>query len=194
MKRLVLAIAPVAVILLLPLTVRADDQPYKTVVDSIVPKTAGLTIQGSMGGCDLLIQNQSGQDVYLLDMSKPPKPIKFAAQPAQPKAATPKPPIPVHLPDAGVWPCSKLPAVNEDQRWNHAETIVSGWSVNGTVGAVAFKLTARTIYDPLLDPAAEWTLYARMGAGIVLVGGLLIAAPWLIRRRREILGSSKKPR
>jgi hypothetical protein len=193
-KRLALALAPVAVILLLPLTVRADDQPYKTVVDSIVPKTTGLTIEGSMGGCDLVIQNQTGQDVYLLDMGKPPKPLKFAAQPAQPKTATPKPPIPVHLPAAGVWPCATLPTVNEDQRWNHQETTVSGWSVNGTVGAATFKLTARTVYDPLLDPPAEWTLYARMGAGIALVGGLLIAAPWLIQRRREILGNSKKER
>jgi hypothetical protein len=98
------------------------------------------------------------------------------------------------LPDAGVWPCAKLPAVSEDQRWNHAETTVGSWSLNGTVGAVSFKLMARTVYDPLLDPPAEWTLYLRYGAGIALIGGLLIAAPYLIQRRREILGSSKKAR
>jgi hypothetical protein len=193
-KRLVLALAPLAVMLFLPLTVRADDQPYKTVVDGIVPKTAGLTIEGSMGGCDLLLTNQTGQDVFLLDSSKPPKPIKFAAPPAQPKTATPRPPVPVHLPAAGVWPCASLPSVNEDQRWNHAETTVSSWSVTGTVGAVTFKLTARTVYDPLLDPPAEWTLYLRMGAGIALVGGLLVAAPYLIKRRGEILGNNKKTR
>lgn len=183
-----LALAPLAVMLLLPVTVRADDQPYRTVVDSIVPKTAGLTIEGSMGGCDLVLQNQTGQDVILLDASKPPKALKFAAQP---KTPSPKPPIPVHLPTAGVWPCASLPAVNEDQRWNHTETTVRIWILNGAVGAVSFKLTARTVYDPLLDPPAEWTLYLRIGAGIALIGGLLIAAPWLIQRRREILGSKK---
>jgi hypothetical protein len=187
-RRLALLVAPVAV-MLLPATVRAEDQPFKTVVDNLVPKTAGLLIAGSMGGCDLLLTNQTGQDVIFLDSSKPPKPLKFAAQP---KAATPRPPTPVHL--AGAWPCATLPAVNEDHRWNHAEVTVGSWSLNGTVGAVAFKLTARTVYDPSLDPPAEWTLYLRIGAGIALIGGALIAIPYLIQRRREILGNSKKAR
>ena len=167
----------------------AEDQPFKTVVDTIVPKTPGLTIEGSLGGCDLLIQNQTSQDVVLFDMSKPPKPFRFAAQP---KAATPRPPIPVHLPTAGVWPCASLPAVNEDQRWNHAVTTVGIWSLTGTVGALSFKLNARTLYDPALDPASDWTLYLRIGAGALVVGGLLIAVPYLLARRREILGGSKK--
>ena len=63
MKRLALAFLPAVVILMLPLTALAEDQPFKTVVDGIVPKTPGLTIQGSAGGCDLLLQNQTGQDV-----------------------------------------------------------------------------------------------------------------------------------
>ena len=189
MNRLALVFVPVIAILLLPLTAQAEDQPFKTVVDSIVPKTAGLTIEGATGGCDLLLQNQTGQDVILLDTSKPPKPFRFAAQP---KAATPRPPIPIHLPAAGVWPCASLPAVNEDQRWNHAEATVGAWSLNGTVGALSFKLMARTVYDPALDPPSDWTLYLRIGAGAAVAAGALIAVPFLFRKRREILGGTKK--
>ena len=189
MKRLVVALAPVGAMLLFSVTALAEDQPFKTVVDTIVPKTPGLTIEGSAGGCDLLLQNQTSQDVVLFDMSKPPKPFRFAAQP---KAATPRPPIPVHLPTAGVWPCASLPAVNEDQRWNHAVTTVGVWSLNGTVGALSFKLNARTLYDPALDPSSDLTMYLRIGAGALAVGGLLIAGPYLFLRRREILGSKQK--
>ena len=189
MKRLVVALAPVGALLLFSVTALAEDQPFKTVVDTIVPKTPGLTIEGSTGGCDLLLQNQTSQDVVLFDMSKPPKPFRFAAQP---KAATPRPPIPVHLPTAGVWPCASLPAVNEDQRWNHAVTTVGIWSLTGTVGALSFKLNARTLYDPALDPSSDLTMYLRIGAGALAVGGLLIAVPYLFVRRREILGSNKK--
>jgi hypothetical protein len=188
-NRLTLIFAPMAALLLLPLTALAEDQPFKTVVDTIVPKTAGLTIEGSTGGCDLLLQNQTGQDVILLDMSKPPKPFKYAAQP---KTASPKPPIPVHLPAAGVWPCASFPPVNEDQQWNHAEATVGSWSVNGTVGALSFKLTARTVYDPALDPPSDWTMYLRYGVGAAVVGGLLIGTPYLFNKRREIFASSKK--
>ena len=189
MKRLVAALAPVGALLLFSATALAEDQPFKTVVDTIVPKTPGLTIEGSTGGCDLLLQNQTTQDVVLFDMSKPPKPFRFAAQP---KAATPRPPIPVHLPTAGVWPCASLPGVNEDQRWNHTVTTVGIWSLNGTVGALSFKLNARTLYDPALDPQSDWTLYLRIGAGALVVGGLLISIPYLLARRRDILGDSKK--
>jgi len=188
-KRLVAALAPVGATLLFSVTALAEDQPFKTVVDTIVPKTPGLTIEGSTGGCDLLLQNQTSQDVVLFDMSKPPKPFRFAAQP---KAATPRPPIPVHLPTAGVWPCASLPAVNEDQRWNHAVTTVGIWSLTGTVGALSFKLNARTLYDPALDPSSDLTMYLRIGAGALAVGGLLIAGPYLFLRRREILGSKQK--
>ena len=189
MKRLVVALAPVGALLLFSATALAEDQPFKTVVDTIVPKTPGLTIEGSTGGCDLLLQNQTTQDVVLFDMSKPPKPFRFAAQP---KAATPRPPIPVHLPTAGVWPCASLPGVNEDQRWNHTVATVGIWSLNGTVGALSFKLNARTLYDPALDPQSDWTLYLRIGAGALVVGGLLVSIPYLLARRRDILGDSKK--
>ena len=189
MKRLLVALAPVGALLLFSATALAEDQPFKTVVDTIVPKTPGLTIEGSTGGCDLLLQNQTTQDVVLFDMSKPPKPFRFAAQP---KAATPRPPIHVHMPTAGVWPCASLPGVNEDQRWNHTVTTVGIWSLNGTVGALSFKLNARTLYDPALDPQSDWTLYLRIGAGALVVGGLLISIPYLLARRRAILGDSKK--
>ena len=173
--------------LLSPGTALAEDQPFKTVVDTIVPTTSGLTIEGTTGGCDLLLQNQTGQDVILFDMSAPPKPFRFAAQP---KSASPRPPTPVHL--TGAWPCAKLPAVTEDQRWNHAQVTVGVWSLKGTVGALSFKLNGRTLYDPALDPSAEWTFYLRLGAGVAVVAGILIAAPYLFKRRREILGDSKK--
>src|ERR1700736_5660820 len=100
-NRLALVFAPVVTLLLLPLAALAEDQPFKTVVDSMVPKTAGLSIVGTTGGCDLLVQNQTGQDVILLDMSKPAKPLKFAARA---KGAAAKPPVPVHLPTPGAWP------------------------------------------------------------------------------------------
>jgi len=44
----------------------ADDPPFKTVVDNIVPKTAGLTIEGTTGGCDPPTSQTDGQDVILL--------------------------------------------------------------------------------------------------------------------------------
>jgi hypothetical protein len=185
-RLLLLLLAPLGAMLIVPLAALAEDQPFKTVVDTIVPKTPGLTIQGTMGGCDLLLQNQTGQDVILFDLSKPPKPFRFAAQA---KSASARPPIPVHL--AGAWPCASLPAVTEDQRWNHAEVTVGNWSLNGTVGALSFKLVGRTLYDPALDPASDWTFYLRIGAGAVVVGGVLFAIPYLFKRRRELLGVKK---
>jgi len=188
-KRLAVVFAPLCASLVFSASALAEDQPFKTVVDGIVPKTPGLTINGSAGGCDLMLQNQTGQDVILFDLSKPPKPFRFAPQPAPTKPATPRPPIPVHL--AGAWPCASLPAVTEDQRWNHAESTVGSWTLNGAVGALSFRLSARTVYDPTTDPPAEWTFYLRLGAGALAVGGLLIAAPYLFKRRREILGGKK---
>ena len=155
----------------------------------VQPKINGLTILGGTGGCDLLVQNLTGQTVTLFDMSKPAKPFGWVSQP---KGASPKPPIVAHLPANGIWPCASLPAVTEDQRWNHAEATVFSWSIKGAVGAVTFVLNARTVYDPALDPSAEWTFYLRVGVGALVVGAVLIAGPYLFKRRREILGNSKK--
>jgi hypothetical protein len=188
-KRLALLLAPTVLALVVPISALAADQPYDTVVDGIVPPFKGLTIQGSPGGCDLLVQNQTGQNVVLLDLSKPPKPFLFAP-PA--KGATPRPPTPVRLPAVGVWPCASLPAVSEDQRWNHAAVTVGSWTINGAVGAVSFKLSGRSVYDPALDPGADLMYYARFGAGGLAVIGLIFAGPYLFGRRREILGAGKK--
>jgi len=185
-KRLPAALASVIAVLLLPLTALAEDQPFRTAVDSLVPKTPGLTIEGKTGGCDLLLQNQTGQNVTLFDSSKPPTPYLFRPQ------AKGAPPVAVHLPAAGSWPCANLPDVTEDQRWNHAQVTVGTWSVNGRVGVLGFKLMARTLYDPALDPSADWTFYLRLGAGALLVAGVLMAAPYLFRRRREILGEKRE--
>ena len=187
MKRLALALAMVAFALFLPVTALAEDQPFRTIIDGTVPKVNGLTIEGGNGGCDIVLQNQTSQDVLLFDMSKPPKPFRFAAQP---KGASARPPIPVHL--TGAWPCASLPAVTEDQRWNHDVVTVGTWSITGAVGAVSFKLNGRSVYDPALDPTADLFIYLRYAAGIAAVGGLLIALPYLFKRRREILGAAKK--
>jgi len=60
------------------------------------------------------------------------------------------------------------------------------------VGALSFRLTARTVYDPALDPPSDWTLYLRMGAGVAVGGGMLVAIPYLFNKRRQILGGTKK--
>jgi len=180
-------LTPVLGLLLFPTLAAADEAPFHTVVDKLIPTTPGLTIEGAQGGCDFVLKNQTGQDVYFFDQSKPPKPIRFAAQP---KSAQPRPPVAVHL--AGAWPCASLPAVTEDQRWNDSPASVLIWSVSGSVGAVAFRMQAHTEYDPALDPSAQYMFYGRIAAGALAVGGLLIAIPYLLRRRREILGPQKK--
>lgn len=188
MKRLALALGLTACVWLVPMGAWADGDPYETVVDSIVPRINGLTIQGTQaGGCDLVLQNLTGQDVVLFDMSKPPKPFRFAAQP---KGASPKPPVDIHL--AGAWPCATLPSVTEDERWNHQPVTIGQWSISGAAGAVSFKISARSIYDPALDPSAALVYYLRWGAGLLALGALLFSAPYLFRRRREILASPKK--
>ncbi len=178
---------PFLAALLFPVAASADDPPFRTVIDKLIPNTPGLTIQGAPGGCDLVLTNKTGQDIYFFDQSKPPKPIRFAAQP---KSAQARPPVDVHL--AGAWPCASVPAVTEDQRWNNVPSTVLIWSLGGAVGAVAFKMQAHTEYDPALDPIAQYMLYGRIAAGLTAVGGLLLAIPYLVRRRREILGPQQK--
>jgi hypothetical protein len=186
-KRWAALLTPVLALVLFPTVAAADEPPFRTVIDKLIPTTSGLSIQGAQGGCDFVLKNQTGQDVYFLDQSKPAKPIRFAAQP---KSAQPRPPVAVHL--AGAWPCASLPAVTEDQRWNDAPATVLLWSVTGSVGAVTFRMQAHTEYDPTLDPSAQYMFYGRMLAGALAVGGFLIAIPYLLRKRREILGAQKK--
>src|SRR2546430_16452912 len=152
-NRLALALAPgFLAVLLAPLAGLAEDPPYKTVVDGTVPKINGLTIVGGTGGCDLLLQNLTGQTVALFDMSKPAKAFTWASQP---RGASPKPPIAAHLPAHGIWPCASLPAVTEDHRWNHAQDTVLAWTAKGAAGAGTVALSARTVYEPVLHPSAE---------------------------------------
>jgi hypothetical protein len=165
-------------------TALADDtQPFRTVVDGVVPPAQGLTIAGSEGGCDLLLDNQTGQDIVFFDMSTPPKPIRFSALP---KSTSTRPAVAVHF--VGSWPCVTMPSIGEDQRWNHRSATVLIWSMKGQVGALAFQLRAHTEYDPNLDPSAQWMLYVRIGGGVLAVLGFVLAGPWLLSRRREILG------
>jgi hypothetical protein len=186
-KRVLIAcLLPALVLLLQPVDAAAADevQPFRTVVDAIVPVSHGLSITGGAGGCDLLLDNQSSQDVILFDMSQPPKANRF---PAPPPSNNPRPPLAVHL--TGAWPCVNLPSIQEDQRWNHQAATVLTWSLRGQVGALAFQLKAHTEYDPALDPTSEWMLYLRIGGGILIGLAIILTGPWLLSRRREILGS-----
>ena len=56
------------------------------------------------------------------------------------------------------------------------------------MGALAFQLKAHTEYDPSLDPASQWMLYLRVGGGLLIALAALLSGPWLLSRRREILG------
>jgi hypothetical protein len=82
--------------------------------------------------------------------------------------------------------------VTEDERWNHQPVTIGQWSISGAAGAVSFKISARSIYDPALDPSAALVYYLRWGAGLLALGALLFSAPYLFRRRREILARPKK--
>jgi hypothetical protein len=63
--------------------------------------------------------------------------------------------------------------------------------VKGQVGSLAFRLLAHTEYDPTLDPSSEWMFYLRIAAGLVALGGILVMAPFLYMRRRQILGRAR---
>lgn len=162
-----------------PVAALADQPPYRTTIESLVPKTPGVEVVGTTGGCDFLLKNTSGQDIVFFDQTS--KPFRFAA----PKAGTPPTSLPVHL--AGAWPCARLPLISEDQRWNHTQVTVLGWSVKGQVGSLAFTLLAHTDYDPTLDPSSEWMSYLRIAAGVLALGGLLVMGPYMYLRRRQIL-------
>ncbi len=168
----------------LPVSARAEAPAFRTIVDGLVPPTQGLTITGTPGGCDFLLQNQTGLDVQFFDQANPPKVLKFAAS----KQQTAPVPVPVHL--QGAWPCSNLPALTEEQRWNHATLTVLAWSLRGQVGSNPFQLQAHTVYDPALDEGAQWMFMLRIAAGVVIGGGLLVGVPYLLGKRREIFGAA----
>ncbi len=158
--------------------------PFRTVIDSLAPPQPGLTITGMPGGCDLLIDNETGQELLLFDQSNPPQPLHF---PAPPKGSPPKP-LTVHL--QGKWPCASLPTVTEEQRWNHTSMTVLAWAAQGQVGQVGFQLRARTLYDPTLDTISELMLYLRIGGGMLALAGLVVGLPFLLVRRHQIFSAS----
>jgi hypothetical protein len=172
-------------LLFFPVGASAEGTPYRTVIDGLVPATPGLTIGDAFGGCDFTIVNTTGQDVVLFDQSKPTKPIRFTSSPAPKPGGQPPIPIKVHL--VGAWPCVSLPAVTEDQRWNHSAVPVLFWSLQGQVGAVTFKLKAHSLYDPALDPISDLMFYLRLGVGVLALGAVVMLGPYLYRRRRQIL-------
>ena len=170
---------------LLPITAAANEEVFRTVIDGIQPPVPGLLTGEAFGGCDFTVANTTGQDVLFFDQSNPPKPTKVPSVPAPKAGGPPLVPVKIHL--AGAWPCVKMPAITEDLRWNRAPATVLNWAVSGQAGPVAFKLNARTVYDPALDPVSDWLLYLRLAAGLVVASSVVLIGPYLYRRRREIL-------
>jgi len=157
----------------------AGAPPFRTVVDELTPAIAGLTIVGNAGGCDLLVDNTTGQDLLFFDQGTPAQPLKISAGP---KGAA-RPPVPVHL--VGKWPCATLPEIGEDERWNRV-TIRIPWSLRGQIGTVPLQLRAHTLYDPSMDPLAQLLLGVRIVGGLAVVAALWMV-PYLVSRRRQIM-------
>ena len=157
----------------------AAGSPFRAVVDGLTPAPPGLTITGMTGGCDFVIDNASGQELLLFDQASPPQALHY---PATPKGS---PPVVAHL--QGKWPCASLPAVTEEEQWNHVTTTVRVWALQGQLGTVAFQLRGRTLYDPALDVVSEGMYYFRIGAGALAAAGVVLGIPYLLARRRLIL-------
>jgi hypothetical protein len=170
---------------LLPITAAANEEAFRTVIDGIQPPVPGLVIGEAFGGCDFTVVNTTGQEVLFFDQSNPPRQTKVPSAPA-PKAGGP-PLVPVKLHLAGAWPCVKMPAITEDLRWNRVPATMLSWTVNGQASQGPFKLKARSLYDPALDPVSDWLLYLRLAAGLVVASSVVLIGPYLYRRRREIL-------
>jgi hypothetical protein len=163
-----------------PVGAGAAASPFQTVVGPVVPAIAGLSLSGAAGECDLLLLNQTGQDVVLLDDGSQTHKYPTAAKaPARPAA------VPVHL--TGNWKCSGLVAATEELAWNNVPVSVVSWTLRGQVGAQAFRAVVQTVYDPTLDPMAGMLGYLRPAAGVLAVGVLVAGVPYLLWRRRQIL-------
>jgi len=171
-----------AILLFASVAAAAGEPPFRTVVGSLSPAVAGLTITGAPGGCSVFLLNQTGQDVTLLDDGTPPLARKFTPVPKSSVA----PPAQL-VPLVGNWKCATLPGVTEDQAWNHVPVTVLNWTLHGLVGAVSFKASVQTIYDPELDPTAGFLSFLRVGATVAAVGGLVVGIPYLLMRRRQLL-------
>jgi hypothetical protein len=171
-----------AVFLLAPVAAAAGEPPFRTVVGPLTPAVAGLTISGAPSGCSVFLLNQTGQDVTLLDDGAPPLARKFTSVPKS--SVTPPAQL---VPLVGNWKCAALPGVTEDQAWNHVPVTVLNWTLRGLVGAVSFKASVQTIYDPELDPTAGFLSNLRLGATVAAIGGLVLGIPYLLMRRRQLL-------
>jgi hypothetical protein len=165
---------------------RAEVSPYQSVVDKVEPSIDGLTVRGAEGPCDLIVFNRTSTDVLLFDMAKHPLTVTAYKPPLGPPNATP-PPAPgelVRLVEG--WPCSHLPAVSEDQRWNELDSTLLLWSINGAVGQKPFSVRGRTVYHAANDPVTQGYRVLRYGTALLLVGALLVGLPYLAVRRRQI--------
>jgi hypothetical protein len=158
----------------------AATSPFQTIIGPLVPPIAGLSLSGAPGECDLLLLNQTGQDVVLIDDGSLAHHYPSAAKaPARPAA------VPVHL--TGNWRCSGLVAATEELAWNNVPISVVSWTLRGQVGAQPFRAVVQTVYDPTTDPMAGLLGYIRPAAGLLAVGALVGGVPYLLWRRRQIL-------
>lgn len=160
-------------------------EPYRTVVDKVEPAVDGLVVTGAEGSCTLGVLNRTGADVILFDAAKRPLTIRPYQPPPAPPNATPMPqPVPVHL--LGNWPCGRLPAVTEDQRWYERDGVVFAWAISGSSKDRTFTVRARTLYSAADDPSTINYQVLRYGILAMLAVGGLFAIPYMIARRREI--------
>jgi hypothetical protein len=167
---------------------QADASPYQTVVDKVEPPIDGLTVRGGDGPCDLLVMNGTSTDVLLFDVARHPLAIHAYKPPLTPPNVSP-PPAPAELVRlVEGWPCSHMPAVSEDQRWNEVDSTLLLWSISGSVGQKPFFVRGRTVYHAAADPVTITYRVVRYGTALLLVGTLLGAIPYLAVRRRRIFG------
>lgn len=167
---------------------QAEVSPYQTVVDKVEPAIDGLIVRGADGPCDLMVFNRTSGDVLLFDVAKHPLTVRANVPPIGPPKATP-PPAPgelVRLIEG--WPCSHLPAVGEDQRWNEVDSTLLLWSISGSAGPKPFSVRGRTVYHAAADPVTVGYRVLRYGTALLLVGTLLVGLPYLAVRRRQIFG------
>jgi hypothetical protein len=170
------------------LEARADVSPYQSVVDKVDPAIDGLTVRGGDGPCDLIVVNKTAADVLLFDEAKHPVTIRAYKPPVGPPNAS-LPPAPGELVRmVEGWPCSHMPTVSEDQRWNEVDSTLLLWSISGSAAQKPFFVRGHTVYHAAADPVTIGYRVMRYGTALLLVGTLLFAMPYLADQRRKIFG------